>query len=148
MTHLTRTALTTALLLSLSAATAFAEGQPGGHFLENWDQNGDGTVTLAELQEKRGDVFYTFDADDNGLLDAEEYAMFDAARANDMEGQGSHARGQMKHVQEGMTLAFNDADGDGIVSRDEFIAKAADWLALIDRDGSADLSAADFGPKG
>ena len=67
---------------------AAAEGAPGAHFIENWDRNNDGIVTLAELKEKRGDVFYTFDSDENGFLNAEEYGYFDDARQADMEGQG------------------------------------------------------------
>ena len=139
------TALTLAALLPMAAA---AQGAPGSHFIENWDLDGDGAVTIAELTQKRGDVFYTFDYDENGLLDAEEYVFFDEARANDMKNQGDEARGRMGRVQEGMQIAFNDTDGDGLVSEAEFLAKAADWLTLIDRDASGDVTAADFGPRG
>ena len=129
------------------AATA-AGGQPGAHFIENWDLDADGVVTLAELEEKRGDVFYTFDADENGYMDVEEYTFFDAARKADMEGQGERGKGRMSRVQEGLMLEFNDANKDGQVSREEFVAKAADWMSLIDRDGSSDVTPADFGPRG
>jgi hypothetical protein len=136
---------TLATLLPIAAA---AQGAPGSHFIENWDLDGDGAVTIAELTEKRGDVFYTFDYDENGLLDEEEYFYFDEARANDMKNQGDEAQGKMGRVQEGMQMAFNDADGDGMVSEEEFLAKAADWLTLIDRDASGDVTTADFGPRG
>jgi hypothetical protein len=36
-------------------------------------RDGNGTATLAELREMRDNVFYTFDSDENGSLDAEEY---------------------------------------------------------------------------
>ena len=134
-------------LVALFPLSAAAQGAPGAHFIENWDQDGDGTVTLAELRQKRGYVFYTFDADDNGMLDAEEYGHFDEARAVDMEGQSAHAKGKLGRAQEGMTLTFNDADGDGQVSESEFLSKAKDWLALIDRDGSGNVTSADFGPR-
>lgn len=139
------TLLTTALLFPM--ATFAADGQPGSHFIENWDLDANGVVTLSELTEKRGDVFYTFDSDDDGILTAEEYSYFDNARKNDMENNAEHAGGKMGKVQEGMTLAFNDTDGDGAVSRDEFLSHATDWLALIDRDGSRDVTNADFGPR-
>lgn len=135
-------------LIALFPLSAVAQGAPGTHFIENWDQDGDGTVTLAELTQKRGDVFYTFDSDDNGVLDATEYSDFDAARAADMEGQGGHGNGKMGRAQEGMILTFNDTDGDGQVSEAEFLAKAKEWLVLIDRDGSGDVTVADFGPRG
>lgn len=138
-------ALTLAALLPVAAA---AQGAPGSHFIENWDLDGDGAVTIAELTQKRGDVFYTFDYDENGLLDAQEYVFFDEARANDMKNQGDQAQGKMGRVQEGMQMAFNDTDGDGKVSEEEFLAKAAEWLRLIDRDASGDVTSADFGPRG
>ena len=137
--------LATALLAPMAAFAA--DNQPGSHFIENWDLDANGAVTLAELTEKRGDVFYMFDNDDDGVLTAEEYSNFDEARKLDMENSGGHEGGKMGKVQEGLTLAFNDTDGDGAVSRDEFLAHTADWLALIDRDESGDVTAADFGPR-
>lgn len=137
--------LTSALIVPMAAYAA--DGQPGSHFVENWDLDANGVVTLAELTEKRGDVFVTFDSDDDGILTAEEYSYFDDARKVDMENNAEHAGGKMGKVQEGMTLSFNDTDGDGTVSRDEFLSHAADWLALIDRDGSGDVTTSDFGPR-
>lgn len=67
-------------LVALFPLSVAAQGAPGSHFIENWDLNADGTVTHAELEEKRGDVFYMFDADENGMLNADEYASFDEAR--------------------------------------------------------------------
>jgi uncharacterized protein (DUF2141 family) len=134
-------------LIALFPLTAVAEGVPGSHFIENWDQNGDGVVTLDELKQKRGDVFYTFDSDENGFLNAEEYSYFDDARQADMEGQDEQEQAKGKRVQKGMVLAFNDTNADGQVSKAEFLEKAEDWLALIDRDGSGDVTTADFGPR-
>lgn len=135
--------LTAAFLFPIAAFAA--ENEPGSHFIQNWDLDGDGHVTLAELTQKRDDVFYTFDSDENGVLTPEEYSYFDDARKTDMDSQPTHAQGKMGKVQEGMTLSFNDADDDGQVSRDEFLSRATDWLALIDRDGSGDVTTADFG---
>jgi len=139
---------TTFALAALFPLSVAAQGAPGSHFIENWDLNADGTVTLAELEEKRGDVFYMFDADEDGMLNADEYASFDEVRAADMENQGDHAQGKMGRVQEGMQITFNDANDDGQVSEAEFLAKAVDWLAIIDRDGSGNVTSADFGPRG
>lgn len=139
------TLLATAFLLPMAAFAG--DGQPGSHFIENWDLDANGVVTLAELTEKRGDVFYAFDSDDDGILTAEEYRYFDDARKADMESNAEHAGGKMDKVQTGMTLAFNDTNGDGTVSREEFLSHAPDWLALIDRNGSGDVTAADFGPR-
>lgn len=148
------TLLTTAFVLSTSAAMA-QDMTPGGHFVANWDLNGDGTVTLEEATEKRGDVFTTFDADENGKLSTTEYDMFDEARANDQadmkaamgKGKGmGNGHGKGMGEEGGMMRAFNDTDADGFVSRDEFMAKTPDWIAMMDRNADGAVTADDFGP--
>lgn len=121
--------------------------QPGAHFVENWDLDGDGKVDLAELTERRGDVFLSFDSDEDGRLDDEEYAVFDEARANDMEGQQGHGRGAMVRAETGMHKDFNDVDGDGYVTRDEFLGRAPDWFAMMDRNKDNAITTDDFGRK-
>lgn len=139
--------ITFVLAVLASAAPALAQqGQPGGHFIESWDTDADGTVSLEDIETRRSDVFYMFDANEDGVLDAEEYTHFDAARANDMEVNGGHGQGDaLRRAAEGMTLAFNDSDGDGDVTQEEFIAHAGDWMALLDRDGDGLVSTSDFG---
>lgn len=133
----------TAILLACLALPV--QAQPGAHFIENWDLNEDGQVTLAEATERRDDVFVTFDADDDGRIDAGEYKMFDEARAADMEGQNGHGNGPMKTAEAGMHLAYNDVDDDGVVSREEFLARAPDWFAEMDRNGDGVVTTSDFG---
>jgi len=145
--------LTAALLLSGSAA--FAQDAHGAHFIANWDRNDDGIVTLAETTEKRGDVFTAFDADEDGKLSASEYDSFDEARAADqagmqaeMGGMGQgNGQGMMNGNPEeaGMMRGFNDSDGDGLVSRDEFMARTPDWFAKMDRNGDGSVTVDDFG---
>lgn len=135
------------LALSMPLAAA-AEDTPGSHFIENWDLNEDGSVSLEEITERRGDVFFMFDQDENDSLDAEEYVLFDETRAADMENNaGGHGKGGQR-MQQGLTLAFNDTDADGAVSKEEFIANSAAWLAQVDRDNDGVITAADFGPQG
>ncbi len=135
------------LIAALLIPATLMANEPGAHFIENWDLDADGAITLAELEEKRADVFYAFDADDDGVLTAAEYAYFNEARAADMENMPEQARAGMSAAEEGMTLPFNDTDGNGSVSREEFLAAAKAWLVLIDRDGSGDITAADFHPQ-
>lgn len=61
----------TATAFVLTASAALAQTTPGDQFMQAWDLNGDGTATLAELQEMRGNVFASFDENDDGVLDAE-----------------------------------------------------------------------------
>ncbi len=139
-----------AILLACApfAALAGERGVPGAHFVENWDLDGDGQVTAAEMTERRSDVFYSFDSDEDGVLTAAEYADFDAARKADMEGKAEHAGGRMNRVQAGMQMEFNDVDGDGVVTREEFLGQVDAWLASIDRNGDGVITTADFGPRG
>lgn len=137
---------TLAVLLSALALPAVAQqGQPGAHFIENWDLDENGQVTLDEVTERRGDVFAAFDSDESGALDAEEYAVFDEARANDMAGQDGHGQGAMIRAEQGMHMDFNDRDGDGLVTRDEFLGAAPDWFGMMDRNGDQVVTTADFG---
>lgn len=130
------------------AGTAQAEA-PGSHFVENWDLDGDGKVTQAELTEKRGEVFYMFDENEDGQLDSAEYDLFDETRKADMEANaGGHPKGGKKGPQVGMKRDFNDTDGDGKVSRAEFLGQVGAWLAMLDRNGDGVVTTADFGPQG
>ena len=48
----------------------------------------------------------------------------------------------------GITLGFNDVNGDGSVTLSEFINQSAAWLALVDRNGDGVVTSDDFGPRG
>ena len=140
------------LVLALLAGAVFAlpataqQGRPGAHFIEQWDDDGDGSVTLAEATRKRGGVFYMFDTDEDGVLDEAEYDAFDAHRAADMA-QPGHGRG-MGHAAQGMLRTFNDADGDGKVTEAEFLGAAEGWFTQMDRNGDGVVTTDDFGPMG
>ncbi|WP_425098139.1 EF-hand domain-containing protein [Tropicibacter sp. S64] len=136
--------LALAAFLAATPVLALAQGVPGLHFVENWDLNGDGAVSVEEATERRGDVFLTFDANEDGFLDAEEYTLFDEARANDMAGQSGHGQGNMQNAAEGMEMALNDLDKDGTVSRDEFVSQAAVWIGTMDLNGDGVITTEDF----
>ncbi|MDB4213490.1 EF-hand domain-containing protein [Octadecabacter sp.] len=135
-------------LAVLAPYTVLADETPGSHFIENWDLDGNRSVSLEEITERRGMVFTMFDQNEDGSLDADEYVLFDETRAADME---MNAGGQGKggdRMQEGLTLGFNDTNEDGAVSMDEFVSNSAAWVAQVDRDGDSMITAADFGPRG
>jgi len=146
---MTRSIISVAALMAAFAGPALAQqGKPGAHFIENWDMDGDGQVTLAEAETKRDEIFYMFDQDENDVLDATEYVLFDETRRADMDtNAGGHKKGPMKAVDAGMKLEFNDTDGDGAVSKAEFLARTADWFAMVDRTGDALITGDDFGSK-
>lgn len=140
-----KTIIVTTALSALLATSAFAAGNgtPGAGFLNEWDMNTDGQVTAEEVSSRRSDIFVSFDADDNSILDAEEYAFFDEARATSHGNQGGQARKSKGAV--GMTLEFNDIDGDGAVTLEEFVSQSATWLALLDTNGDGVVMTEDFG---
>ncbi|TCP39900.1 EF-hand domain-containing protein [Rhodovulum marinum] len=133
-----------AFVLAAIAGPASAQDTAGAFFMQVWDLDHDGTVTLAELERMRGNVFGRFDVNEDGALDAAEYAPFDAARIDEAEGFESAEIARMTRIADGLSLARNDADGDGRVTAEEFRAGAADWLAALDADGSGDIGPADF----
>ncbi len=136
------------LPLLFVAGTAFAQQQmPGAHFIENWDLNEDGQVTVAEAAERRGDVFVTFDSNDDGFLDAEEYVDFDEARESDMREhaqEGKEGKGLGRHAADDLRREVNDLDKDGKVSRDEFVSRSEAWIAMMDTNGDAVITTDDF----
>ncbi|MFT5742464.1 MAG: Ca2+-binding EF-hand superfamily protein [Paracoccaceae bacterium] len=138
------------LALALSAPAAMAQGTPGTHFVENWDLDADGTVTAAELTERRDMVFGMFDDDQNDILDAAEYANFDETRAADMaQNAGDQGNGQGGgRMMQGLTLDYNDTDGDGLVTRAEFTAGGAGWFVLMDQNSDGAITNDDFGRRG
>ncbi len=138
--------LTVLVLFAMSVPALAQNGQPGAHFIENWDVDGDGVVSLDDITTRRGDVFAAFDADENGALDASEYVYFNEARANDMKAAAGRGNGKgLRRASEGMTLAFNDTNGDGEVSHAEFLSHTGDWMALLDRNSDGSITPADFG---
>ncbi len=140
------------IVLALSATTllataAFAQVTPGAGFINGWDYDQNGQVTVEEITERRGDIFVTFDADENGFLSAEEYVAFDEARAADQAGKTTQvqARANGPKPSVGMTLEFNDVDGDGRVSTEEFLAQSPAWFALLDTNADGVVTSDDFG---
>ncbi|MFD1694489.1 hypothetical protein [Roseibium aestuarii] len=132
-------------LVAPFAAVSAAQAAPGAHFIENWDLDGDGAVTVDEARDRRSDVFASFDTNDDGFLDAEEYVTFDEARANDQAENGQGMGEGRRNPANGLRLEVNDLDGDGRVSRGEFLDAAAGWIARIDRNGDGVVRADDFG---
>ena len=130
--------------LVLTATAALAQTTPGDQFLQSWDLDGNGAATLEELREMRGNVFMAFDADQNDILDAEEYVYFDEARANDVANYEAEQRDQMQAVADGMSLTASDTDGDGVVGREEFLAGTDGWFADLDKNGDGGITLVDF----
>jgi Ca2+-binding EF-hand superfamily protein len=139
--------LTTALTLVAGLAIA-QQGSPGAYFIEQWDMNDDGQVTLAEAQEKRSEVFAMFDQAEDGVLDASDWVGISDHMEAEMAEKGAAAgmgHGPGKFIRESMTAAYNDADGNGEVTLEEFVTATKTVFTQIDRNGDGLMTAADFG---
>lgn len=123
------------------------QGNPGAHFLESWDANEDGQVTIEEATQKRDDIFIMFDQNENGSLDDAEYNLFDETRLADMDANAGGHNGKMKGVSQGMARVFNDLDKDGQVTKEEFLSQVPAWFKMMDRNDDNVLTIADFGRK-
>ncbi|MEP2707536.1 MAG: EF-hand domain-containing protein [Roseibium sp.] len=139
-------AVTTCLL---ATSTVLAADGPRAHFMENWDLDENGAVTTEEARERRSDVFASFDANDDGNLDAEEYKAFDEARALDQAENEPGGMGKGRRSPANlMALEYNDTNGDGQVSVDEFLGNSGSWIKQIDKNGDGVVTTADFGRQG
>lgn len=160
---MTKMPLVTSVIAILIAVPASAQGngQRGANFIANWDVSNTGYVTLEDMQTRRGDLFDMFDQDGSGYLEtdelaemAETVAMQDASRAERQaeqraerqqgRGQGRNANPTGEVVHDAMSLEFNDADGDGRISKPEFLAATKRLFDMLDVNGDGRLDLSDF----
>lgn len=137
-----------ALLIAMTGAAWAQQGNPGQHFLEQWDSDADGRVTADEVTTRRRDIFYMFDQDSDGSLNGAEWALVAEHMEMELgtggEGQGLNMAAPGKAVHEAMTPAFNDADADGTVTAAEFDAASAMLFPMMDADSDGAVTTADF----
>lgn len=134
-----------ALILSSNLALASGHANPGAHFIETWDLDGDGAITLAEATEKRSDIFYMFDTDENGILNDQEYSVFDDTREADMQENAGAMAKDRNNPANGMMRQFTDVNGNGQISRDEFITTTPAWFSRMDKTDDGLITGDDFG---
>ena len=96
------------------------------------DANGDGALTVLELDQGRDRLFDLFDGDGNGSIEAGEFC--DAPL-----GPGAHRVGVPQRMTQVRLVRFRrlDRDADGMLSPDEFAAVTMDVIMDV-RDVNCD----------
>ncbi len=104
------------------------KGGFGPRMLMQFDADGDGKVTTAEVTESRAAKFTEFDANGDGALTLTEYELLwqDAMRERMVD--------RFQH---------HDDDGNGQVTLEEFNERFARMAKFMDRDGDGDIDADD-----
>jgi len=104
-------ALTTSGCIGLARrAVAQPERPDMSKMLERADTNGDGMITRAEFDDARAKMFDRLDRNHDGYIDKDDAPRLALRRQKDSGGRG----------QEMMLML--DKDGDGRVSREEFLS--------------------------
>jgi hypothetical protein len=90
----------------------------------SWDRNRDGVVTCDEWKAYAGELFDGADANRDGFLDRTEYGKVIST----------------DRMFETVDLSYYDANGDGKVSRSEFVDKPNRAFALLDKNNECKLT--------
>lgn len=143
------------MLLAGAAAQAQPQGGPGGYgghhgggrggpghammMLRAADANGDNSITQAEVDTLQAEMFAWMDRNEDGFLDDADrspmHARMQAIRAEQggmAGGRGARRGDRGPGGGAGMTQA--DADGDGRVSRAEFLGREDRMFGMLDAD--------------
>lgn len=154
----TQMLILTAALAAFGGA-ALAQGQGNGAmagFVQEWDMNADGRVTVEDFTERRTTQFDMFDLNGDAGIDAGEQVNMAQTIAGAQEanhggeggGHGQGGNGPGLRIHAAMSADYADTDRDGTISAEEWSAATQRLFAEMDRSGDGELNRADFGRNG
>lgn len=129
-----------AALLGVAGAATAQDQRPRGVFA--MDANNDGSLTRQEFDAGRAARFAAIDADRNGQATREEMR---AQRAAHRAERGEHGR---RGGHRGMHLERADANNDGNITREEFLAAPTQRFARLDANSDGVISASERPQRG
>ena len=146
--------LGTLLVTSAGVATAHARQGGPGPMLSQADKDGDGAISRDEFRNSRAEHFARMDRNSDGYLDEADRrtdakaAQADAETNADRPARGMGGKRMHKRMHKGMShkamLERLDADGDGRLSKDEFVDGAMPMFDKADADGNGVLDAGEL----
>jgi Ca2+-binding EF-hand superfamily protein len=122
--------VTAAVSLGLSSA-AFAQEEPPANSLrwfESFDLNKDGFITPEEMETAGASEFDRIDKDKNGTISITEY-LADSPDASDDEA---------RRIRNRFAVMDKRGNGDGVVSKAEFINFGKFVISVADQNGDRD----------
>lgn len=132
-------------LIAACTGVAGAQGGPerghggGRHaaMLLQSDSNNDGAVTRQEFDAGRDAMFARMDANSDGNVTAEEGRAARRAMFEQMREQRGEQRGERRQAR----WDRQDADSNGSISRDEFLARPSEHFTRLDANNDGQISA-------
>lgn len=121
----------------LASTYVWAADDAGASFMERWDVNNDGVVSIEEAEKRRQALFAKLDTNKDGFLDSNEFSADAQAEPETQSAVTSVLMG----------LDLNDVDGDGKVSAGEFMSNSGTWVDLMDENKDGVVSAEEFQTK-
>ncbi len=128
--------LTFVLVGPLNAIDLPGMGALADLIMKSFDTNGDSKIDTGEWQAGAKASFDQIDADGDGKITAGEIDALGAAIA---EEAGAAVGALVPKLIKPLILAM-DANGDGVVSRDEFLKKMDELFAKLDTNKNAELT--------
>ena len=124
-----RILLASGLIIVIGITTAYAFGGRsmghGGHWMARADVNGDGAITIEEVEAMRAKRFAKFDLNSDGVVDKAEIE--------------ARIRKRIERMATRLTRRF-DKNRDGRITKEEFNARAVERFSWNDLNDDGKLS--------